>query len=54
MATAFKCDRCGGFFEEIDDSVQYFVSRYDTEDVDLCNDCLKKLEKWIEGEDFEK
>jgi hypothetical protein len=62
MATAKKCDRCGKYY---DGNEPYVVGGRITaidgiaftlkdgsviNPVDLCDDCIKLLEKWLKGE----
>lgn len=60
MAIARKCDRCGKFYENNNGSKSingYFVRtiRICTtgpyEDLDLCDDCIKELYKFLNKED---
>ena len=56
MALAYKCDRCGSFYE--DPAPYSFVSRLtviETREIvphkikDLCPDCTEKLRKFMDG-----
>ena len=66
MAKAFKCDRCGRF-EEYKKGVKNFIEKqyrisypfyiinnflgWKIRGVDVCKDCFKSFEKWMEGEE---
>ena len=50
MAKAYQCDRCGALFPASHIS-DYTVSKYDillgTIKHDLCDNCSKELEQWL-------
>ena len=58
MANAYKCDRCGRYFEKFSFSengcrVRLFESEYDRvvcsyHHIDLCPECAKDLTYWFE------
>lgn len=63
MANAKRCDRCGKFYEYIEDEKKtLFIFKYNSSDIrgwpderlDLCNDCYKNLEKFINIKDHEE
>lgn len=50
---AYKCDICGALFERAvvpDIRLVKFMFGYGEERLDLCPDCQKKLEDWMEKE----
>lgn len=47
MARAFKCDRCGEYFEPYSKVPKYFIMDSDAcKRVDLCELCIIKFESW--------
>lgn len=63
MANAKRCDRCGKIYDHIDDEKKaFFIFKYNSSDIrgwpderlDLCNDCYKDLEKFINIKDHEE
>ena len=64
MSMAFKCDRCNTFFEETQKiAVQGYIKnnsariaglyKYNSDgnqrDIDICPECYRSLEEWMEG-----
>ena len=63
MATAKKCDRCSKYYDknepyvigngripEIDGIAFTLKNGEITDCYDLCDECIKQLEKWLKGE----
>lgn len=63
MATAKKCDRCGKYYDHNEpyligngrisaiDGIAFTLKDGGVIDgVDLCDECIKLLEKWLKGE----
>ena len=46
MSKAFRCDRCGGFYSVHDR--KYFVEDYHGMNYDLCPNCSRELQEWME------
>ena len=50
----YKCDRCGKTYENgmvfEYDLHRNHMPRITKDDVDLCEQCLKDLQKWMKGE----
>ena len=60
MAEAFKCDRCGKFYQKYGDKVSYKIGKIVEKDIepgycprykelDLCLDCRASLAEWCES-----
>lgn len=63
MANVKRCDRCGNIYDHIEDEKKtLFIFKYNSSDIDgwpderldLCNDCYKDLEKFINIKDHEE
>lgn len=62
MASAKKCDRCGKLYEEnynTDEPNMLILANdssnrlfYDYNSIDLCQECMKKITKFIKGDDL--
>ena len=55
MSNAKKCDRCGKYYPHPGLNGQYVTVVNDKwkmagECFDLCDECMRKLVKWLEGE----
>ena len=63
MADAKKCDRCGMYYDVnkqhhascngntfIDGMRFTLVNGYELKSIDLCDDCIGKLKKFLEGD----
>lgn len=55
---AYKCDRCGVYFEDVSKLLYIFdepdINRGIGEGKHLCQDCQDKLEKWFYNESEDK
>ncbi len=51
MASAFQCDRCGGYYNESTNYYKYNLSEHSKTGkfyfFDLCNSCKDSLEEWM-------
>lgn len=51
MASAFQCDRCGGYYDRSTSYYKYNLSKYSEtgkyHSFDLCNSCKDSLEEWM-------
>lgn len=51
MASAFRCDRCGGYYDKSTKYYKYNLSKYSEtgkyHSFDLCNSCKDSLEEWL-------
>ena len=48
MAKAFKCDRCGGYYDEDVDNVKFVVADLDENQLlDFCVPCAIALKDWM-------
>lgn len=50
MAKAFKCDRCGEYFEPYSKVLNHFIMSNTYKQVDLCELCTIKFEEWWSAE----
>ena len=52
MANAFKCDRCGRYYDNSTNYYKYNLSKYSETgkylSFDLCNSCKDSLEEWMD------
>ena len=67
MANAYKCDRCGAFYEFYGENkenhgntVQSFYKNedgngrsYNADKYDLCPDCMESFKRWLDPHDCE-
>ena len=58
MANAFKCDRCGRYYDNSTNYYKYNLSKYSETgkylSFDLCNSCKDSLEEWMDKILFRK
>lgn len=63
MARAHKCDRCGNFYTknsrflfdcEYKDGIRFVAGAFQSNRIDLCDDCLSDLIEFLDGADIVK
>lgn len=58
MSKAYKCDRCGKYWDiscaHIEKREYFNASSTKDKSYDLCPTCLSKFDEWINGERYEK
>lgn len=56
MAKAYKCDRCGAYYDKSAKSIRYAKSNYafTIGEYDLCEKCAEEFETWLKEHQDEK